>query len=292
MTDAGVNAHLVGVPGGRWRLNTPSVIVDLDLLEANIAKMARLCAESGIALRPHAKTHKSIEIARRQLGAGAIGICCAKLGEAEILAGGGIESILLTSPVVSAEGCRRLAALNRRCPELMVVADCAPNVAMLADAAADSGKPLKVILDLDVGQHRTGIAPGDGAVALAARIAAAPGLGLAGIQGYAGHLMHVHDRREREAATLAVMAALADMRDALEARVDQWPVNGTWSEYGFRRPQRTDRARPRQPPPGTGREDRRLCVEATGRTWDRMRDRRHRASVAPGSRPGVAGRSK
>ncbi|TMJ19918.1 MAG: DSD1 family PLP-dependent enzyme [Alphaproteobacteria bacterium] len=224
MTDAGVNAHLVGVPGGRWRLNTPSVIVDLDLLEANIAKMARLCAESGIALRPHAKTHKSIEIARRQLGAGAIGICCAKLGEAEILAGGGIESILLTSPVVSAEGCRRLAALNRRCPELMVVADCAPNVAMLADAAADSGKPLKVILDLDVGQHRTGIAPGDGAVALAARIAAAPGLGLAGIQGYAGHLMHVHDRREREAATLAVMAALADMRDALEARGLACPI--------------------------------------------------------------------
>ena len=84
--------------------------------------------ERAIGLRPHAKTHKSIEIARRQLTAGAIGICCAKLGEAEILAAGGIESILVTSPVVTEEGGRRLAALNRLCPDLMVVTDCAANV--------------------------------------------------------------------------------------------------------------------------------------------------------------------
>jgi 3-hydroxy-D-aspartate aldolase len=213
----GVNGHLLHVPGGRWRLNTPCLIVDLDLLDRNIAKMARLCAEWGIGLRPHAKTHKSIEIARRQLRAGAIGICCAKLGEAEVMAGGGIESLLLTSPVVSAEGCRRLATLNRSCPELMVVADCAANVEMLAGAAAASGKPLKVLLDLDVGHRRTGIAPGEGALALAGMIAATPGLVLAGIQGYAGHLMHVHDRGERTAATLAAMAALAGIRDSLEA---------------------------------------------------------------------------
>jgi 3-hydroxy-D-aspartate aldolase len=220
----GVNGHLLNAPGGRWRLNTPCLVVDLGLLEANIAKMARVCAERGIGLRPHAKTHKSVEIAKRQLKAGAIGICCAKLGEAEVLAAGGIESILLTSPVVSAEGCRRLAALNRHCPELMVVLDCAANVEMLARSAVASGRPLKVMLDLDVGQHRTGIAPGGGALALAEAIAAAPGLILVGIQGYAGHLMHVHDRGEREAATLAVMAALAETRDALEARGIACPI--------------------------------------------------------------------
>jgi 3-hydroxy-D-aspartate aldolase len=224
MTGLGVNAHLVGVPGGRWRLNTPSLIVDLDLLDENIAKMARLCVEQGIELRPHAKTHKSIEIARRQLKAGAIGICCAKLGEAEILAAGGIESVLVTSPVVTAEGCRRLAALNRLCPELIVVTDCAANAAMLCAAAEASGRPLKVIIDLDVGQHRTGIAPGEGAIALAGTIAATPGLGLAGIQGYAGHLMHVHDRREREAATRAVMAVLAATRAALEEQGLPCPI--------------------------------------------------------------------
>lgn len=224
MTDPGVNAHLVGVPGGRWRLNTPSLIIDLNLLEENIAKMARLCEEQGIKLRPHAKTHKSIEIAKRQLAAGAVGICCAKLGEAEVLAAGGIASLLITSPVVTAEGCRRLADLNRLCPQLMVVTDNEANVADLSRAGAASGRPLRVVIDLDVGHHRTGIAPGAGAIALARAIAAEPNLSLAGIQGYAGHLMHVHDRREREAATLAVMGLLAGMRAALEEQGLPCPI--------------------------------------------------------------------
>jgi D-serine deaminase-like pyridoxal phosphate-dependent protein len=224
LPDLGINAHLLYVPGGRWRLNTPSLIVDLDRLDENIAKMAHLCRDRSIALRPHAKTHKSVEIARRQMAAGAVGICCAKLGEAETLAAGGIESLLITSPVVTAEGCRRLADLNRLCPDLMIVTDSEANLAVLSRAGATSGRPLKVLVDLDVGQHRTGIQPGDGALALARMIAAAPELSLAGIQGYAGHLMHVHDRREREAATLAVMATLADMRAALEGQGLPCPI--------------------------------------------------------------------
>jgi 3-hydroxy-D-aspartate aldolase len=223
-TSLGVNAHLLNVPGGRWRLNTPSLIVDLDLLDENIAKMARLCEHRAIKLRPHAKTHKSIEIARRQLAAGAIGICCAKLGEAEILAAGGIDSILITSPVVTAEGCRRLAMLNRHCPDLMVVTDHEANAADLSRAGEASGRPLKLVVDLDVGQHRTGIQPGDGAIGLAGMIAAAPNLSLAGIQGYAGHLMHVHDRHEREAATFAVMDKLGRMRAALEGQNIACPI--------------------------------------------------------------------
>jgi D-serine deaminase-like pyridoxal phosphate-dependent protein len=216
--DLGVNAHLIHVLGGRWLLNTPSLIVDLDLLEANIATMARLCRQQGIKLRPHAKTHKSVEIASRQLNAGAVGICCAKLGEAEVLAAGGIGSILVTSPVVTAEGCRRLADLNRLCPDLMVVTDSVANAKDLAGAGAASGKPLKILIDLDVGQHRTGIAPGDGAIALAGTIAGSSSLCLTGIQGYAGHLMHVHDKGDRKARTLAVMAKLAATRAALEER--------------------------------------------------------------------------
>ncbi|HEY5710376.1 MAG TPA: DSD1 family PLP-dependent enzyme [Allosphingosinicella sp.] len=222
--DLGVNAHLLHVPGGRWRLNTPSLVVDLDRLDENIARMARLCEERGVKLRPHAKTHKSVAIARRQLAAGAVGICCAKLGEAETLAAGGIKSILVTSPVVTAEGCRRLAALNRLCPDLMVVTDSEANAADLSAAGAASGKALKVVLDLDVGQHRTGIAPGNAALALAGNIAASPSLELAGIQGYAGHLMHVHDRGEREAGTLAVMAMLGGMRASLEDRGIACPI--------------------------------------------------------------------
>ena len=214
--DLGVNAHLVGVPGGRWRLNTPALVVDLDLLDSNIARMARFCADSGIGLRPHSKSHKSLEIARRQLEAGAVGICCAKLGEAEIFAAGGIDAILVTSPLVTAEAGRRLAALNRSCADLMVVTDSPVHLDMLAAAAAGSGRPLKVLVDLDVGQHRTGIVPGADAVALARAIAAAPRLHLAGIQGYAGHLQHVGDRSARQADTLAAMQLLADTRAALE----------------------------------------------------------------------------
>ena len=223
-SDLGVNAHLLGVPGGRWKLNTPSLIVDLDILDENIAKMARLCAANAIALRPHAKSHKSLAIARRQLAAGAVGICCAKLGEAEIFAAGGIDPILITSPVVTGEGGRRLAALNRSCPELMIVTDNAANFDLLAAAAAASERPLAIILDLDVGQHRTGIAPGADAIALARMIAATPGLRFAGIQGYAGHLQHVGDRAARKADTLAAMAQLAKMRTALEAEGLACPI--------------------------------------------------------------------
>lgn len=220
----GVNAHLVGVPGGRWRLNTPSLIIDLDRLDANIAAMARLCEIHDIALRPHSKTHKSVEIARRQMQAGAVGICCAKLGEAEVLAAGGIASILVTSPIVTEEGGRRLTALNRLCPDLVVVIDNPAAVDLLARAAAASGRPLRVLIDVDVGQHRTGILPREGALALADAIAARPDLNLAGIQGYAGHLMHIGNRSEREAGGRAVMAELARMRAALEARGYDCPI--------------------------------------------------------------------
>jgi 3-hydroxy-D-aspartate aldolase len=220
----GVNGHLIGVAGGRWRLNTPSLIVDLDGLEANIARMARLCRESGIALRPHAKTHKSIEIAKRQMAAGAVGICCAKLGEAEVLSAGGIESILITSPIVTGDGRRRLAELNRVCPDLLVVADCTAHAEALGEVGRASGRPLKLLVDLDVGQRRTGIEPGEGAAALARRIAADPHLSLAGIQGYAGHLMHVGDRSERKAATLAAMNALRGVRALLERQGLACPI--------------------------------------------------------------------
>jgi len=222
--DLGVNAHLIDVPGGRWQLSTPSLILDLDQLDANIATMACLCEQQGIALRPHTKTHKSIEIARRQLRAGAIGVCCAKLGEAETFAAGGIESILITSPVVTQEGGRRLAALNQACPDLMLVTDSAANLDLLSRVAIASGRPLKIVLDLDVGHRRTGAVPGDGAVALAQAISATAGLSLAGIQGYAGHLMHVADRQTRQAETAAVMDMLARMRAAIEARGLACPI--------------------------------------------------------------------
>src|ERR1700722_2427932 len=112
MPDLGPNAPLIGAPGGRRRLDTPALVVDLDALERNIAAMAAHARAAGVALRPHAKTHKSLRIAELQVAAGALGICCATLGEAEIMVRGGIPGVHITSPQVTPPKIARLIALN------------------------------------------------------------------------------------------------------------------------------------------------------------------------------------
>src|SRR5665213_1526916 len=167
-----LHAHLIGRQGSRRDLNTPALIVDIEALERNIAAMAALASAAGLKLRPHAKTHKSVEIAARQIAAGAVGVCCAKLGEAEALTSGGVENILITSPVVSPAGCERLAVLARSSRGMMAVVDHPDAVAMLAAC----GTPLTLIVDIDPGIHRTGVADGAAALDLARRIEDAPGL--------------------------------------------------------------------------------------------------------------------
>lgn len=213
-----LNRDLIGAPGGRLLLQTPALVIDLDIMERNIARMAEHACRHGIALRPHAKTHKCSEIARRQMEAGALGICTAKLGEAEGLADAGIDSILITSPVVTDRAMMRLMALNARLRELMVVCDNAEIAARLNQAAAESGKALKVLVDIDPGMGRTGIAPGDAAMALVEEVAKARHLEYAGLQCYAGNLQHLESPNERRDASLSVMKTLAQLRDALIAR--------------------------------------------------------------------------
>ncbi|MCE7999805.1 MAG: DSD1 family PLP-dependent enzyme [Rhodobiaceae bacterium] len=195
---------------------TPALVVDLPAFEANVAAMAAHCAKHGLNLRPHAKTHKSAEIARRQIAAGALGVCCAKLGEAEALGAAGIDGILLTSPVVLPFAIERLMTLNAKLDDLMIAVDNPENATTLAAAAEAAGKPLQVLMDLDVGLHRTGIAPGDDAHALARQMEESPHLHFKGLQAYAGHLMHIEDFAERREKSLAVMDTLRDMRDELE----------------------------------------------------------------------------
>jgi 3-hydroxy-D-aspartate aldolase len=213
-----LNHDLIGVPGGRWQLQTPALVIDLDAFERNLARMAEHAQANRIALRPHAKTHKCSEIAKRQLEAGALGICVAKLGEAEALADAGVESILITSPVVTARGIARLMALNARVNELMAVCDNREVAQRLASAAQETGKPLKVIVDIDPGMSRTGIAPGGAAIALVEQVAKSGGLEYAGLQCYAGNLQHLESPNERRDKSLSVMKTLAELRDALAAR--------------------------------------------------------------------------
>jgi D-serine deaminase-like pyridoxal phosphate-dependent protein len=178
---------------------TPALVVDAAALEANIARMASVAERAGVALRPHAKTHKSPEIARRQLEAGSIGIACATVYEAEDMAAADIGNLLITSPVVGRDKVARLANLHRRSP--MTVALDHPRQAEGLSAALSAGdSPLNILVDVDVGQARTGIVGVEDAVALAQRIRADPRLRFAGLQAYAGNVQHLVDAHERQRA--------------------------------------------------------------------------------------------
>ena len=196
MNDRDLHAHLINQQGGRRSLNTPVLVIDLDAFERNIAAMAAYTTANGLRLRPHAKTHKCAEIARRQVAAGAVGVCCAKLGEAEEMAAGGIDSILITSPVVSEPAMARLVALNGKISDLEVAVDNPDNARALA-AAVGSGKTLTVLIDVDPGIKRTGVASAEAAVTLAQVIAGLPQLKLIGVQYYCGRQQHIESYAER-----------------------------------------------------------------------------------------------
>jgi D-serine deaminase-like pyridoxal phosphate-dependent protein len=200
VSDIDLHKNLIGRQGSRRALNTPALVIDRDALQRNIEAMAAFARGKGIALRPHAKTHKSIDIARMQMAAGAVGVCCAKLGEAEVLATGGINAILITSPVVTPQAIERLIALNGRIGDLRVVIDNPDNAGALAAAAAAAGQTLIVLIDIDPGIRRTGVASAQAAVELARRIAASSALRFAGVQYYCGAQQHIETYADRRAA--------------------------------------------------------------------------------------------
>jgi D-serine deaminase-like pyridoxal phosphate-dependent protein len=182
-------------------LDTPSVLVDLDRLEQNIAEMAAVAREAGVALRPHIKTHKTPQIARMQLDAGAIGLTCAKIGEAETLADAGFTDFFLCYPIVTELKARRLAALARR-PGVHVstIVDSPEGVAALSAIFAAEPEPLETLVKVDTGLHRVGVAPGAATVALARQVADAPGLRFGGICAHEGYTYGKPDATERDAA--------------------------------------------------------------------------------------------
>lgn len=224
MPDLGPNEALIGRSGSRGRLTTPALLIDLDALECNIQAMAAYCRDHGIALRPHAKTHKSVRIARMQVAAGALGVCAATLGEAEILAGAGIPGVLITSPTVGDARIERLIALNAKADGLMAAADNIENVDVLSRAAGAAGKPLDVFVEIDIGGNRTGARGARAAIAVARQVARSNSLDFAGIHAYAGHVQHIADYAERKAEADRCAAALAEFTELLEAE-DLLPPN-------------------------------------------------------------------
>src|SRR5262245_22575344 len=212
------NRRLIGQPGSRAALATPALVIDIEAFERNIARMADYARARRVALRPHAKTHKSVACARRQIAAGAIGICCATLGEAEAMVRGGIPGVHISSPQVTPSKIARLIALNRSAPlGLTVVVDHPDNLVALDRAAREAGTRLAVLVDFSAGLARTGCADADAVLALARAAAAAPGLALAGIQSYSGNLQHIATRAERSRRAQEQRTALRRILTELRA---------------------------------------------------------------------------
>ena len=190
----------------KWELDTPALCVDLDKFESNIARMQARTKAFGIATRPHAKTHKSADVARRQLATGSIGICTAKLGEAEALAAEGIDRICMTTSNLSASKIRRAMQLVNRSPTLIQAVDYEPNARDLSDAAREAGVVADVVIDVAVGT-RSGIPAGEGVLALAKTIDSLPNLKLRGMLSYDGGAQHIRGFEARRARTLEAIQA-------------------------------------------------------------------------------------
>ena len=217
------------------QIDTPALIVELDAFEHNVATLRARLAAAGVRLRAHAKTHKSLDIARYQVEhGGACGICCQKVGEAEIFVAGGIEDVMVSNQVVAPAKIERLAALATRA-RLLVCVDDAGNVDALSAAASRHGASLECLVEIDCGAHRCGVAPGADAVALARRVEAAPGLSFAGLQAYQGAAQHIRDYAERGAAIDAAARLARETVTALrDAGLDCGIVAGAGTgSYGF-----------------------------------------------------------
>ncbi len=197
-------------------LPTPTALVDLDVLDANIAHMAAFFRDRPASLRPHAKTHRAPAVARLQTAAGARGITCAKVGMAEAMVDGGINDVYVANQVVGREAIARLCTLARRA-RVAVAVDQAANVAALSDAAQHHGVTLDVLVEVDAGMGRCGSRPGEPTLALAIAIDRSPGLRFGGLHAYEGHVVQDADHAVRKAGTEQMLAITMETRDRITA---------------------------------------------------------------------------
>jgi D-serine deaminase-like pyridoxal phosphate-dependent protein len=203
---------LIGQPGTRDLIPTPAAVLDLDAFERNIMKMSDRAKAAGLALRPHSKSHKTSAIALRQIEAGAVGICCAKLAEAEVMAAAGVSAILVTSPIAGAAQAARAAALALEIPDFRIVIDHPDGAAELAAAAQG---PIQVLIDVDPGMGRSGVHDAAQALEVFHAIQAQPNLKFLGVQCYGGHWQHIEGANARAAAVADGMAYLSGVIAAL-----------------------------------------------------------------------------
>lgn len=204
------------IGAAKQSLDTPALLVELDLLDANIARIAAACARHGVRWRPHIKGQKIPQIVRRELAAGARGITCAKLGEAEVMADAGIDDILVANQVTGAAKIERLMRLLKRA-RVTVAVDDVKNVETLSAAAQAHGVVLPVVLEIEVGMNRAGVQPGAPAVALAERVHRSKGLAFQGVMAWEGHTARIDDQAEKARKVREAVALLTGTADAIRA---------------------------------------------------------------------------
>jgi len=215
-------------------LDTPQLLLDLDILDANYERMASACKERGVDLRVHFKSLKCGGLAKYLMAKGVTRFLCAKLNEALVLADAGVSDILIANQVVGSAKMAPLADLAKRV-QLRVCVDDAQNVADLSKAMHAAGVTLGVLVEVDVGMRRCGVLPGEPALELARRVADSPGLRFDGLQGYDGHLQLLADPIEKKAKALEGLEALVGTRRLIEksglpVKVVTGAGTGTW-EY-------------------------------------------------------------
>jgi len=196
------------------QIPTPTLLIDQEVLEANITLMAQFFKNNTAKLRPHFKTHKSPLLAKKQIEAGAIGMTCAKLGEAEVLVEAGIESILIANEIIDPVKIERVVQLALK-SQLIVAVDQADNLRMLSQAAQKTGSVINVVVEVDVGMKRCGVQPGEAALSLARLASQLPGLHFSGVLGYEGQAVLIPDREKRTRAASQAMQMLVETADLI-----------------------------------------------------------------------------
>ncbi len=218
-TDSETNASQtadprIGLP--LREIDTPSLLLDRAASDRNLARMAAFFQNRPAKLRPHFKNHKCVTLARRQLAAGAIGMTCAKLSEAEVLVEHGFQDLLIANQVVGPAKTARLAQIATRA-RIAVAIDHIEQVVAISQAAAAAGSVVNLLVEVDIGMGRCGVAPGEAALDLARQVADLPGVRFTGLQAYEGHLVNVLDRAERAERARAAMQLAIDTRRLIEA---------------------------------------------------------------------------
>ncbi|MCY4403836.1 MAG: DSD1 family PLP-dependent enzyme [Candidatus Poribacteria bacterium] len=204
-------------------LDTPALLIDLDIMEKNIQKMADYITSVNTELRPHVKTHKTPIIAQKQIKAGAIGVTCAKLGEAEEIIKTGIRDVLIANQIVGKHKIARLINLAKR-SEIIVAVDDAENVQDISEAAVKDGVDVRILVEVNIGMNRCGVKPGESALTLAQQVLQSPNLTFEGLMGYEGHTVANPKRDERERATREAIQWLVNTKDYLNKHGLEVPI--------------------------------------------------------------------